>query len=338
MNSHRRRVLHRGTARWIGESVGRYDAVMVTQTLQFLTDLEAASGSFVRRLRTGGSLLLSVPALLDDLASRLQGRPQVRLFLLWSAARSEEGRILSDIASHFRVLDLIEVTWTRGDTFARNLSRMYGDDLPPHSDKELHCGSGPFLVAVVEDVQPRYRLRRTNRGLRILNSSVFDARRRYRTWTDGGHKVHASDSLAETERNLALLLGERAEQFHDRRAAVEHPARRIEADPVGTDGWASLEQLRLALETHGGRVTRHTDGGRFVRVIAPDVWWIELIAGGSEVVPGIREVSVAGDPMRLILHESLLARRRAMFRRLGHRARTRIRALRRNGPKRHPCR
>ena len=85
-----------------------------------------------------------------------------------------------------------------GETFARNLSRMYGDDLPPNSAKELHCGNGPFLVAVVEDLRPRYRLRRTNRGLRILNSAVFDARRRYRRWTDGGYKVHASDSVAET--------------------------------------------------------------------------------------------------------------------------------------------
>jgi hypothetical protein len=257
---------------------------------------------------------------LSELASRLQGRPQIHIFLLWSAARSQEGRILSDIAARFRVLDLIEVTWTLGETFARNLSRMYGDDLPPHSDKELHCGSGPFLVVVVEDVQPRYRLRRTNRGLRILNSSVFDARRRYRTWTDGGHKVHASDSVAETKRNLTLLLGERVEQFRDGRATVKHPARRVNADPVGTDGWASLEQLKLGLRMHGARMRRHTDGRGFARVIAPDLWWIELIAGGREVVPGIREVTVAGEPMRLTLRESLPARTRAMIRRLGHRA------------------
>lgn len=258
--------------------------------------------------------------MLSELIAWSRGRPPIHLFLLWSAARSEEDRILTDIAARFRVLDLMEVTWTLGETFARSLSRMYGDDLPPNSAKELHCGSGPFLVAVVEDAQPRYRLRRTNRGLRFLNSSVFDARRRYRMWTDGGYKVHASDSVAETERNLALLLGERPEQFRDRRATVEHPGRRIDADPVGTDGWASLEQLKVALETHGARLARQTDGSRSVRVTASDLWWIELIVGGREVVPGVREVSVAGQPMRLILQESLPARTRAVFNRLGHRA------------------
>lgn len=259
-------------------------------------------------------------AVLSELAAWSRGWPPIHLFLLWSAARSEEGRILADIAAQFRVLDLIEVTWTLGETFASNLSRMYGDDLPPHSAKELHCGSGPFLMAVVEDVRPRYRVRRTNGGLRFLNSSILDARGRYRTWTNGGYKVHASDSVAETKRNLALLLGEPAEQFRDRRVGVDRPSRRVHADPVGTDGWASLEQLTLALETHGARLVRQTDRLGSACVTASDLWWIELIVGGQEVVPGVREVWVAGEPMRLTLQEGLPARTKAMFRRLGHRA------------------
>jgi hypothetical protein len=257
---------------------------------------------------------------LSELVAWSRGRPPIHLFLLWSAARPEEGRILTDIAASFRVLDLIEVTWTLGETFARNLSRMYGDDLPPHSAKELHCGSGPFVVAVVEDVRPRYRVRRTNGGLRFLNSSVFDARRRYRGWTNGGYKVHASDSVAETERNLALLLGERAEQFRDRRASIDRPLRRVNADPVGTDGWASLAQLNLALEAHGARLARQTGGLRSACVTASDLWWIELIVGGQEIVPGVRKVWVAGAPMWLTLQESLPALMSAAFRRLGHRA------------------
>jgi len=163
-------------------------------------------------------------------------------------------------------------------------------------------------------------VRGTNGGLRFLNRAVFDARHRYRAWTNGGYKVHASDSVAETKRNLALLLGEPAVKFRGRRASVDGPLRRVTADPVGTDGWASLEQLKLALETHGARLDRETDGPRSASVTASDIWWIELIVGGQEVVPGVREVCVAGRPMRLTLQESLPARTRAMFRRLGHRA------------------
>jgi hypothetical protein len=232
-------------------------------------------------------------------------QPPIHLFLLWSAARPQQGRILADIDAHFQVLDLIELTWTRGETFALNLSRMYGDDLPPGSAKELHCGDGPFLVAVVEDLHPRYRLRRTNRGPRILNSGVFDARRRYRAWTDGGYKVHASDSVSETQRNLALLLGEDTEHFRGRRARIPDPARRVARDLVGTDGWESMEQLRLALAAHGARLRRSAgDGGTFA-VVGPDVWWIELVVGGSKVASGVRDIVVSGQPVRLIMRETL---------------------------------
>lgn len=225
------------------------------------------------------------------------------LFLLWSEARREEGRILADIAAHFTILDLVEVAWTPDETFARSLSRMYGDDLPPNSDKEVHCGTGPFLVAVVEDQRPSYRVRRTNRGPKLLNSSVFDARRRYRQWTGGGHRVHASDSMGETRRNLALLFGKRVEDFRGRRAVVGEAIRRVDADLVGTDGWASLEQLELALQVHGGRVMPRSADSDRVQVVASDLWWMRLIAGGREIEPGILDVRVGGKAVELALRE-----------------------------------
>jgi hypothetical protein len=47
----------------------RYDAAIITQTLQFVSDVEAALGNLVTSLRAGGSLLITVPAL-----SRLDGQ------------------------------------------------------------------------------------------------------------------------------------------------------------------------------------------------------------------------------------------------------------------------
>jgi SAM-dependent methyltransferase len=41
----------------------RYDAAIVTQTLQFVSDVEAALRNLLRSLRAGGSLLITVPAL-----------------------------------------------------------------------------------------------------------------------------------------------------------------------------------------------------------------------------------------------------------------------------------
>lgn len=243
----------------------------------------------------------------------------MHLFLLWSEARSEEAAIVDDIETRFEVLDRVEIAWSQGARFAANLSRLYGSDLPPGSDKELHCGTGPFLVLVVADHHPRYRPRRTNRGIKLLNSSVFDARRRYRSWTGGGHKVHASDSVTETRRNLALLLGEPLGQLRRRRSPRGTVARRLDVDLTGADGWDSRQQLLLALRTHGARV-RRPRSRRALALSAADVWEVELIAGGRPTGPGRRAVTVADDVVDLVLHESLPARARTALAALRGRA------------------
>lgn len=231
--------------------------------------------------------------------------PPVYVFVLWETARAQEARILADLRRTFRVLGEVEVTWTPDDTFARSLTRMYGDALPPGSDKEQHGGTGPFLLVVVEDPRPQPRPRRTSRGRRVVNARVLDARHRYRSWTGGGYRVHASDRVAETERNLVLLLGEGVDAVRRRGGG---PGRRTAGDPAGTHGWASREQLLGALRAYGatpeGEQTEHR-----MSVVAEDVWWAEHVAGGTEVRPGIREVSVAGRPVELAIAQ--LSSRRA---------------------------
>lgn len=243
-------------------------------------------------------------------------RHEVHLFVLWSEARRQEDRILADLTARFVFLDVIEVTWTADATFARNLTRMYGDALPPGSDKELHCGTGPFLAVVVEDQCPRYRVRRTGRGRKLLNSAVFDARYRYRTWTGGGYRVHATDSVAETRRNLALLFGMRPADFQGAPQVDTRP-RFWAADPVGTSGWDSVEQLGMVLGAFGGRIV--SSASDELVVTTPDLWWAEHIAGGRDVGPGVRVVVVGTKRMKLILIERrpYLVRMLPTLRRLG---------------------
>ena len=215
-----------------------------------------------------------------------------------------EDRIIEDIAAHFTVLKLVEAVWTKGEVFARNLTRMYGDALPAGSDKELHCGSDPLLAVVVRDERPRYRLRRTNRGPKLLNSNVFDARSRYRQWTGGGHRVHGSDSVAEANRNLVLLLGRRSADFeHPDPEHADRPARERVGDPVGTHGWESVDQLLLALEAHGcSLLSWSSDGGcDSLTMSTPDAWWAEHIAGGEALDDHTRVVPVGDGSLRLVL-------------------------------------
>jgi hypothetical protein len=228
------------------------------------------------------------------------GPAEVHLFALWSHARTVEKRILSDIAEHFRVLDVVEVTWASGDSFSQGLSRMYGTALPPGSHKEVHCGAGPFLVVVVEVDRPRYRPRRVGKRLKYVNAPVFDARRRYRQWTGGGHRVHASDSMVEADRNLALLFGRTTAAYRDRNAQPVWAFRSHAQDPVGTHGWDSVGQLLLTLGPYGNQVVDIDDG---LVVRTSDLWWAEQIAGGRAVADGVRELKVGGESVRLTLLE-----------------------------------
>ena len=248
--------------------------------------------------------------MLRDAVAHVLGRPPVHLFVLWSYARELEAAIVEDVRSRFDVLDEAEIAWTQGPGFAQNLSRFYGSDLPPGSEKELHCGDGPLLLLVVLDRHPRYRLRRTKRGARVLNTSVVDARQRYRDWTGGGHKVHASDSVAETRRNHALLLGLPVPDLRRPRPPHgEAPRRRLDTDLAGADGWDSLDQLWLALRTHGARGLRSSP--HRVTVWAADVWEVSLVAGGTETGPGRRSVRVADELVTVVVHEDPIRPARA---------------------------
>jgi hypothetical protein len=238
----------------------------------------------------------------------LRRRPETHLFIIWSEARRHEPEILSDLSAHFVILEVIEVRWTLGATFARNLTRMYGDALPPNSEKEIVCGNGPFLAVVVKDPNPRYRLRRTRRGVKFPNANIFDARRRYRDLTGGGFRVHASVSPEESERNLVLLFGKHSNTYEEGRSESS-PMRTQAADPVGTHGWASVEQLVDVLRVHGGDVVQMDRTGGELVFAASDLWWAEHIAGGRHIDAGGLVVQAGGRQVHLTLIEDSRTRR-----------------------------
>jgi hypothetical protein len=151
----------------------------------------------------------------------------------------------------------------------------------------------------------------------VLNKSISDARQRYRLSTGDGYRVHASDSVKETERNLTLMFGKRIKDFQLRPAALSGPSRHP-FDPVGTHGWNSTDELLVVLTAYDAhRVPSGEPGTMTVR--AEDVWWVERIAGGREVSPGTREVLVDGKPLSLTILPSgpaPLRAARAMIRRM----------------------
>lgn len=226
---------------------------------------------------------------------------EVHLFLLWSHARETEAAILADVTTRFRLLEAVEVEWSR-EHFARSLTRLYGTALPPGSDKEQHGGTGPFLVLVVEVAAPRYRRRRTGAGRILVETTMFDARTRYRGWTGGGYRVHASLDRVEAERDLFLVLGRRAASFGEREGSgAPWPPDILRADPVGTQAWRSVDELLTALAVTTECTVAPAAPGADLAVTVDDLWWAEQIIGGRPVGESAREVDVNGSPYTVAL-------------------------------------
>lgn len=221
--------------------------------------------------------------------------------MVWESARPWEEAILADIGGRFAVADVVEVTWTPA-AFSRRLTRLYGEALPPDSDKERVCGSGPFLVAVAVDARPRYGVRRTTRGLRRVNVRAAAAKRRYRRWAGGGFRVHGSIDRGEAERDLQLLLGVDGESVLSLR--WDGTIRRIVDDDVR---WEGVDELLAAIDA-ATPTSLVSDSPERVVLASDDVWWAVVIAGGDPPAADAREVEldilVAGAPRRLRVESS----------------------------------
>src|SRR6266516_4095202 len=182
------------------------------------------------------------------MARRSATPPEVHVFLIWHNALDHAADILTHVERRFRVLDVVDIEWSR-TAFAQSLTLFYRDTLPPGSEKERHCGVRPFRLLVVNDPDPRYDRRHTSRGRALVNARMFDARRKYRAWTGGGHRVHASLTAREAEHDLFLLLGRRGRSYGQAGAQAGPPSQRREVrELLGANGWEGIEQLLTALE------------------------------------------------------------------------------------------
>lgn len=171
---------------------------------------------------------------------------EIHLFIIWEKARYCESEILKFLKKEFRVLAKYKGTWGK-KYFSRNLTRFYGEKLPEGSFKERHCGVGEFLVIIIEDLSPIYNYRQTSKGLEWVNTSVFDAKTLFRHWTGGGHKIHATNDLAETRHDLSLLLGLQSEQYFNAKKYLPVDRTQELPDFAGAQTWKNIKELFYVL-------------------------------------------------------------------------------------------
>ncbi len=171
---------------------------------------------------------------------------EIQLFLIWEKAYPKLPEIAEDISNEFKVIKNMEVEWSK-DKFAENLTQFYGTKLPPNSFKEKHCGNGTFTVFIVEDNSPIYENRKTSKGSQIVNSKMFDLKTKYRSWTGGGHKIHATNSIKETEHDIMLLFGKTLPEIVNEEWGEALSQEYVKMDVQGANGWENLNHLFTVL-------------------------------------------------------------------------------------------
>ena len=131
---------------------------------------------------------------------------ELHLFIIWANARYKQSEIIKDISSRFRIVGIHSITWDKS-RFSGNITRFYGENLPPYSNKVKLCGNDTFVLVTVIDENPLYRPRLTSKGSKSVNVNMFDSKEMYRLWTGGGHMIHGTNDEKETRHDLVLLTG-----------------------------------------------------------------------------------------------------------------------------------
>ena len=139
-------------------------------------------------------------------------KSELHLILLWENARYKQQEILEDIKKNLEIVNVYDITWDK-DRVSDNFTRFYGVKLPNRSGKIKECGAGSFLLAVVKDNNPIYEYVDTSRGFEEVNINIFKLKQKYRSWTRGGHKIHTTNSVPETNHDITLLLGLNYEDY-----------------------------------------------------------------------------------------------------------------------------
>ena len=170
---------------------------------------------------------------------------EVHLFIIWENALYKKDEIIKDIEENFEILATYKIQWSK-EKFSENLSRFYGTHLPAGCGKEQHCGTGPFLLIIVKDNNMKYESRTTSRGDEIVNVTMFDKKAYYRELTGGGHRIHATNNIEETNHDLTLLLGKNVEDFLKSNKA-SNEITELKQDLFGSEKWKDASEMFYAL-------------------------------------------------------------------------------------------
>tara|TARA_B100000029_G_scaffold133968_1_gene128113 strand:- start:11890 stop:13170 length:1281 start_codon:yes stop_codon:yes gene_type:complete len=168
----------------------------------------------------------------------------LHLFIIWEKSREKfEKKILQDLQDNFQICAVYEFRWKK-ENFLINLKRFY-----ERTDKEMQqkidlVGDGTFLVILVSDKQPILRELVTPTEKDVVNTKVIDLKMKYRNWIGEKFSVHSSISHNETNHDVTVLFGKNIDDLKsDLPTTWDGKFQNIELEPLGTNGWRSINEL-----------------------------------------------------------------------------------------------
>ena len=181
--------------------------------------------------------------------TKIYSKKELHLIIIWENGRYKEKEIIKSISEKFELVEKYKINWNK-NLFGKNLTTFYGTNLPPKSEKEIHCGKGEFLLLIFYDNDPKYGYVETSKGKEKVNTNIFACKEKFRDLTGGGHKIHSTNSPLETNHDLTLLLGINYNDYEislknklDKNKENENIVKNIPNNIIGVNGWESLEQL-----------------------------------------------------------------------------------------------
>jgi len=168
------------------------------------------------------------------------------LFIIWNKSRHKTDLILDDIKKKFIIKQIYEIEWNETE-FVDNLTRIYGSKSTA-SDKGKLLGTGPFLLILVSDENPKFIEYEIPKGTDVINTNILKSKFEYRKWIGKEFSVHGTISYKETNHNITLIFGKNINEFKKELTEKwNEKIEKIKPKLIGSNGWKDMNHLIYAL-------------------------------------------------------------------------------------------
>ena len=175
---------------------------------------------------------------------------ELYIFLIWERARENEEFLFTEIKNKFDIREVYEIEWKKHN-FPNNLRRFYGPGkIGDVVKKTKLCKTGPFLLVIISDPNPIYSKRRTSKGMELVNTNLFESKKKFRNKTGKGYAIHSSITKKETNDDLTMLLGKNLKDVENEMGVKwDGSIKKFKSDLVGQDRWKNMQQLLYVLNS-----------------------------------------------------------------------------------------